>query len=203
MEIIRIPKRYRKQIQRLPDEGKLWIFESLMLLADGQDVELKDSFSGDVLEQIWRECCLMEKKNVKSSDFVGGHCLATHAALTPHAKGKESKVKESKVKERESEKKISPTTQKKNISEFFENFEKRKQICVELSEKKQIDLEFLFSEIEKFTNYWTEQNQKGKKRWEAQEFFDLNKRFASWVRNCRGPTKSYEDKKKKHISTNI
>jgi len=63
MEIVRIPNRYRKQLLRISDEKRLWVFDSLLRLSMGEDVENIDDVEGDILELIWRDAILMEKKN--------------------------------------------------------------------------------------------------------------------------------------------
>lgn len=45
-------------------------------------------------------------------------------------------------------------------------------------------------ELEKFILYWTEPNQQGKQRWQAQKFFDVRRRLVTWI------NKSYESNNK-------
>lgn len=97
MEIIRIPNRYQKQLSRLSKDDRIWVFDSLFILSLGENIELKDSFAGDILEEIWRECILMDKKNGKDDCYAECESPAQVQSSDPHAKIKESKVKESKI----------------------------------------------------------------------------------------------------------
>jgi len=49
----------------------------------------------------------------------------------------------------------------------------------------QYDEKYLKEEAKKFYDYWTETNKKGKKRWEAEKFFCINKRFSRWLLNAK------------------
>jgi rubrerythrin len=70
-------------------------------------------------------------------------------------KVKESKVKESKVKESE----------------------------VSFSEMLSPHIDLLNSEYEDFYSYWTEQNDNGKERWQAEKFFNITRRISTWMKN--------------------
>ena len=61
-------------------------------------------------------------------------------------------------------------------------------------EKSLIDFEAKYgkSMIDEFFAYWTETNQKGKMRFQAEKFFDISKRLATWQRN---QTKFLQNKK--------
>ena len=71
----------------------------------------------------------------------------------------EDKVKESKVKE-----------SKVNIS-FSEML------------SPHIHLFYETEDINKFHDYWTEKNSKGKERWEMEKFFDISRRIKTWIGN--------------------
>jgi DNA-binding Lrp family transcriptional regulator len=43
----------------------------------------------------------------------------------------------------------------------------------------------LGNEYQNFIDYWTEQDDKGKMRFQAQKFFDINRRIATWVKNSK------------------
>jgi predicted transcriptional regulator len=43
----------------------------------------------------------------------------------------------------------------------------------------------LGNEYQNFIDYWTEQDDKGKMRFQAQKFFDVNRRIATWVKNSK------------------
>ena len=105
MEIVRIPNRYRKQLLRIPDEKRLWVFDSLMKLSTGEDVENIDDVEGDILELIWRDAILMEKKNgSQGTENIG---ILQYEAVpsnppsnpTPEVKGMEVKGMEVKRNE--------------------------------------------------------------------------------------------------------
>jgi hypothetical protein len=38
-------------------------------------------------------------------------------------------------------------------------------------------------ELIKFSDYWTEKNNKGKERWEMEKFFDISRRVKTWINN--------------------
>lgn len=38
-------------------------------------------------------------------------------------------------------------------------------------------------EINKFHDYWTEKNSKGKERWENEKYFDISRRIKTWITN--------------------
>ena len=66
---------------RQKDKDRLWIYDSVMKLSCGENVDLPDSEIGDILELVWSECLRMEKKNQKASDIeVGDLCAAYPAA---------------------------------------------------------------------------------------------------------------------------
>jgi len=74
---------------------------------------------------------------------------------TKESKGKESKENEIKVKE-----------SKVSFSEMLSPFKDQ-----------------LFFEYDNFYSYWTEKNSKGKERWEAEKFFNIERRIATWMNN--------------------
>jgi hypothetical protein len=128
METIRIPSRYKKIISRLSSEEKAWILDSLFSLAEGNDAVVKDSFAGDTLEQIWRDCVMMEKKNKHNAEYVGGVCASPEApsVVTPSydepTTGCEEKRREEKGKERkgrEGKPEKIPAVPAKQIEKFF------------------------------------------------------------------------------------
>lgn len=41
-------------------------------------------------------------------------------------------------------------------------------------------------EIMKFVSYWTETDDRGKERWRAQKFFDVKRRFVTWMTRANG-----------------
>lgn len=109
MNTVRIPKRYKRQISRLSEAEKVWIFESLFELVDGENVEIPDNFAGDILELIWRDSIQMESKNRKFDRNTVGECVPLNFDLPPtmsagmsagmsrtEGKGKEGKGKEEK-----------------------------------------------------------------------------------------------------------
>ena len=99
MNTVRIPTRYKKQLSRLKDSERLWIFDSLLALASGVDIKIPDNSAGDLLELLWRDCVLMENKNGKLDIDTIGECVAGDSAGDSHSerKGKEVKGKEVKM----------------------------------------------------------------------------------------------------------
>lgn len=100
METIRIPTRYERSLSRLSDKDRSWILMSLFELAKGNDVKLLDSSAGDILEQVWRDAVMMEKKNKHNLDFIGGDCIASNDAFTTESRRamKGNEVKGNEVK---------------------------------------------------------------------------------------------------------
>jgi hypothetical protein len=41
----------------------------------------------------------------------------------------------------------------------------------------------LGDEYENFFSYWSEQDSKGRERWESQKFFDISRRIKTWINN--------------------
>ena len=100
MKILRIPNRYNKQLLRLKNDERLFIFDSLMKLSCGENLKLPDTMAGDILELIWRDCVQMEKKNGNFDENLVGNLLASNPAgnsagnSAPEMKGSEVKGKE-------------------------------------------------------------------------------------------------------------
>lgn len=105
MKILRIPNRYSKQISRLKDSERLFIFDSLMKLSCGQNVIIPDTMTGDILELVWRDCVQMEKKNGNFDENTVGNCVVSNPPSklagysAPEVKGKERKGSEVKRNE--------------------------------------------------------------------------------------------------------
>lgn len=88
---------------------------------------------------------------------------------------------------------LSKRTEKKNSSkgegsappspnEFFESEEKQND-AVSWLLKKGMPEEIAREEVDKFVRYWTETSKSGlRQRWEAQQFFDIRRRFATWIK---------------------
>jgi len=108
MQTVRIPNRYRKQLFRLNDKKRLWVFDSLLKLSLGENIEIIDDTEGDILELIWRDSVQMAKKSrdcnlSDNGSLVSGSCATMSATYSPtegngnEVKGKERKGKEKKV----------------------------------------------------------------------------------------------------------
>lgn len=50
------------------------------------------------------------------------------------------------------------------------------------------------TEMKAFRAYWTETNSRGKQRWQAEQFFDLNRRIATWMSRTNSFTSKNEVK---------
>ena len=48
---------------------------------------------------------------------------------------------------------------------------------------KSTDIDIIKVEILAFINYWAEENDKGKQRWQLEKTFELNRRLAKWFKN--------------------
>jgi hypothetical protein len=106
--------------------------------------------------------------------------------LEPYFKMKEQRVlagKASAVKRMLNDR--STTVQQSKVKESKVNEIKVKESKLEFSEilSPHASL-FTYTEYEKFYNYWTEKNAKGKERWEMEKFFDIKRRIATWLGNA-------------------
>ena len=82
----------------------MWIYDSIMALASGENVEHVDSMAADILEIIWRDCIQMENRNTKMDEMKIGYIVRQNKNTfpghpEPEVKGKEVKGKEVKGKE--------------------------------------------------------------------------------------------------------
>ena len=100
METIRIPVRYSEQLSLISKDKRLWIYDSLMELAKGNNIIKETTMEHTILELIWRDCLLMAKKNPKfKTDAVGiiDAGIPNHISIvTRTQKGKEGKGREVK-----------------------------------------------------------------------------------------------------------
>ena len=136
MEILRIPNRYSKQLSRIDDSGRLFIYDSLMKLSIGENVILPDTIVGDILELIWRDSIQMDKKNREFDENTLGNLLPSMSAGNPpgnshtERKGKEMKGKEKKGDTPQKKEKFKKPTlqeiktfmQEKNYKDFSQSF---------------------------------------------------------------------------------
>jgi rubrerythrin len=100
-----------------------------------------------------------EKNAKRISEWRDNQAVSENVTRSEHVRNAD-KVKESKVKE-----------SKVNISK------------VSFSEMLSPHIDLLNSEYENFYSYWTEQNDKGKERWEAEKYFDITRRISTWLKN--------------------
>jgi len=98
MKTIRIPSRYKKQLFRLSDKKRLWVFDAMFRLSSGEFIDLPDNIEGDILELIWRDCVQMAKKSRDRGDSeeVGGFTSVSATYSPTEGKGKEGKGTEGK-----------------------------------------------------------------------------------------------------------
>jgi len=116
METLRIPVRYKKAINRLSKEKRLWLYDSLLDLCDCVDVTVPDDPEGDLLELVWRDAIQMENRNVKKDDMnigVLASSLSPGSPGTGHPGHPEPEVNRSEVKG--SEVKLPTDTHELNI----------------------------------------------------------------------------------------
>ena len=57
------------------------------------------------------------------------------------------------------------------------------KVKIDLSDLSNYESKYDKNMLEEFKAYWTETDQKGKMRFQAQKFFDISKRLATWKRN--------------------
>lgn len=103
------------------------------------------------------------------------------------------KVKKSKVKESivDSGEASSPTPAQKT-KEFFEMVsekgEKYNEFISQVSFARNVGVEIVRAEIDKFANYWQERNSSGtKERWQTEKTFEVQRRLDTWFsRSNRG-----------------
>lgn len=81
------------------------------------------------------------------------------------------------------------STQKRATStrEFFANKDDR-QTQIERLIGIHKDETFVKEQLEKFIEYWTDENSSGKKRWQLQNKFDVVMRLSTWFRNAKNWT---------------
>jgi len=80
--------------------------------------------------------------------------------------------------------------------DFFENKERHEEI-VQFLVTKGASQDAAREEVRKFVDYWTEPNKSGSKvRWQAERFFDIKRRLATWMRNAAKFTRAGQDKYK-------
>jgi hypothetical protein len=75
------------------------------------------------------------------------------------------------------------STKESKVKEIKVNEIKEKESKVSFSEMLSPHIDLLNSEYENFYSYWTEQNDKGKERWEAEKYFDITRRISTWLKN--------------------
>ena len=54
---------------------------------------------------------------------------------------------------------------------------------IDISDLSSFESKYEKSMLADFQAYWTEKNSKGKMRYEAEKFFDVSRRLATWARN--------------------
>jgi len=72
------------------------------------------------------------------------------------------------------------------------------KVKIDLSDLSEYESKYGKNMLEDFKAYWTETDQKGKMRFQAQKFFDIKKRLATWKRNSTDFHKN-----KKEASTDV
>ena len=200
MEIIRIPTRYHRQLSRISDKDRLWIFDSIMILASGGNVENVDSMAGDILEIIWRDSIQMENRNTKMKDMQVGTILRAEFISSPgHPEPEEKGSEEKRIEEKRIDTvAIAPEKTPKQITkEFFNSEDQQEAVSVFISEKYSSDKKAAKQEVEKFVNYWTEKTGSGKKElWETKKTFEVKLRLLNWVSRSKefSPKKANEER---------
>lgn len=94
--------------------------------------------------------------------------------------------------------KVSSQKKPKELIEiFFRDVEQQEKV-VQLLAQSGMAKEFAAEQVRAFVDYWTEISKSGNQvRWQAQPFFDLRKRLATWFRNQKGFEKfSFKQPKK-------
>ena len=94
-----------------------------------------------------------------------------------------SKNKNDKIEKTDKSKKNANTSLKPKTF-VLDNFS-----ILELSRKFKVPSADLKEEFEAFVLYWTEENSKGKQKWEMQKTFDPKRRFYAWIRNKKNWSK--------------
>ena len=98
-----------------------------------------------------------------------------------------------------------PNTNNNDINNDINNVNKRKQKFINetLSVIKNKNINMEVSNLEAFTDYWTELNRsKTKMKFELQQTFEVSRRLKTWINNNFNATKKPATKKKfKHSST--
>jgi hypothetical protein len=72
------------------------------------------------------------------------------------------------------------------------------KVKIDLSDLSKYESKYDKNMLDEFKAYWTETDQKGRMRFQAQKFFDISKRLATWKRNSTDFHKN-----KKEASTDV
>jgi hypothetical protein len=75
------------------------------------------------------------------------------------------------------------STKERKENESKENESKVNESKVGFSEMLSPHIDLLNSEYDNFFSYWTEKDNKGKERWEAEKYFDILRRINTWMKN--------------------
>ena len=91
-------------------------------------------------------------------------------------------------------------TPKEKSTAFFQEEDIRELMIIDISEKKDIDMDVVKEEFKKFVSYWTELNASGKKqRWEAEKFFEIGRRLGTWFSR----NKNFAPRKKDNLNSDV
>ncbi len=135
---------------------KIWEFmEEIDLISSNNG----ETFNKQLLNFSKKYQVSKEKNAKRILEWRENQSVSENVTRSEHVRNAD-KVKESKVKE-----------SKVNISK------------VSFSEMLSPHIDLLNSEYENFYSYWTEQNDKGKERWQAEKYFDITRRISTWMKN--------------------
>lgn len=135
---------------------KVWQFiEQIDLISTNNG----ETFNKQLLNFSQKYQVSKEKNAKRISEWRENQALSENVTLTEHVSNA-YKVKESKVN-------------------------KVKESKVDFSEMLNPYLSLFPNndELIKFSDYWTEKNNKGKERWECEKFFDISRRVKTWITN--------------------
>jgi len=119
--------------------------------------EAEKFFSPKMLVYLEPYFRMKEQRKIAGQKSAEKRLLNDRSTTVQQSKGKEKKVNE--IKEEES---------KVSFSEML---------------SPHIHLFYETEDINKFHDYWTEKNSKGKERWEMEKFFDISRRIKTWIGN--------------------
>ena len=153
-------------IKELPEKNQLEILKQIFEFGlDGIESELTG-----ISKTIW----ILIKPNLEAN-------------RTKWESGCKAKNKQNRSKtEAKQKQEISETEANVDVDVYVDENEDENvdvKVKIDLSDLSEYESKYDKNLLEEFKAYWTETNSKGKMRYQAEKFFDISKRLATWHRN--------------------